>query len=689
MLSKKIIALIATILFIVGLNTASAQSSKKYWVYFSDKGPTVFSKGVLAKSSQAYQKALRIITPKALERRAKTRSTSSLIDYEDLPLYNPYVQQIKNIGGKLAQQVRFLNAASFYLTDEQRSAIAQIPFVSKISPVVILHGRNENTSIDQAVTSAAKVSTLSYGSSLNQDQMINVPLLHEMGITGKGVIVGMLDTGFRWRIHESLNTRTVLAEYDFIQHDSVTANESGDASNQDQHGTLTMSTLGGFKDGQLIGPAFDASFVLGKTEYIPVTDYRWEEDNWAAGIEWLETMGVDLVSSSLGYNTFVDSANYTFANGDFDGRTTISAQAAVRAARLGVLVCNAAGNEQQPGHLDEQTLLTPADADSIISVGAVTFSRQYAYFSSTGPTNDNRIKPDVVSPGVGIYCASTAGASSYFTVQGTSLATPLTAGSAALVLSARPELNPIQVRDAFRNTADTIDAVRFPTRPNNFTGWGLINAFNAALSFGPIFSNNPIMTVEGSNSVVVINVVSKFGIKPTSVILHYAAGASVTYTSIPMSLDSAFYFPTSGRYRVTIPSELTGTLIHFYIDAQDSSSYAYQSPAAVTGNVWQLYYGITDIQPVAEIPSGFVLHQNYPNPFNPVTTIQYELPSAQHVTLKVFNVLGEEVALLVDAAETPGHKTVSFDASSLASGVYFYRLVTPSFSSVKKMMLLR
>src|SRR5262249_54096746 len=158
-------------------------------------------------------------------------------------------------------------------------------------------------------------------------------------------------------------------------------------------------------------------------------------------------------SSSLGYNDFdpqgPSPGDYTWANGDFNGRTSITAQAAVRAARLGIVVCDAMGNEGN-GDGIVGTMLTPADADSIISVGAVTLAKQLAGFSSTGPTNDGRTKPDVVSPGVGVYCASTAGPSSYFFQSGTSLATPLTAGSAALILSARPELTPVQVRDALR-----------------------------------------------------------------------------------------------------------------------------------------------------------------------------------------------------------------------------------------------
>ncbi len=674
---------------------AGPQSSKKYWVYFIDKGAATPAAGSLAKNSSLFQKALTIVQPRALLRRSKVLPGNNLLTAEDLPLNQKYIDDVTHAGGLLQQKSRWLNAASYLLTPDQVSIVAQFSFVKSVEPVAVLYGHKQPEEFNPSSASFSKTTSLDYGPSLNQNSMINVIPLHSIGITGRGVLVGMLDTGFRWRVHEALNTRHVIGEYDFIQHDTVTANQICDSttyrcdrSDQDAHGTATLSTLGGFMPGQLIGPAFDADFILSKTEYVQVDDSSWEEDNWAAGIEWEEANGVDVVSSSVGYNTFFDAPDYTWANGDFNGRTSITAKAAVRAAELGVTVCNAMGN-QGNGNGSIGTMLTPADADSIISVGAVSFSRVLTSFSSTGPTNDNRIKPEVVAPGLSVHCASTTSSSSYYNLSGTSLATPLTAGAAALILSARPELTPIQVRDALRTTADTVDAGRYPIRPNNFTGWGLVNAFNAALSFGPIFSNVPAMTVASSSSVVTIITVSKFGIRPNQVKLHYAVDPDTTFSTIAMSLDSSMFFPTSGQYKVTIPSQITGTLVKFYIDAQDSSNYSYRSPAAVTGKIWQLNYGVTGIGNTQDVPSGYTLSQNYPNPFNPNTTIRYTLAKTQFVILRIYNVLGQEVKTLVHEQQTPGLKNVEFNADGLPSGVYFYRLVTPSFAATKKMMLLR
>jgi hypothetical protein len=484
-------------------------------------------------------------------------------------------------------------------------------------------------------------------------------------------------------VHEALRSRTVASEHDFIFNDDTTADQEADIPGQDAHGTATMSVLGGYSPGKLVGPAFNASFILAKTEDTR-SETRIEEDNWAAAMEWMEAEGVDVASSSLGYDLFDDGTGYTWENGDFNGRTSVTAQSAARAARLGVVVCTAMGNEHN-GNGVIGTLLTPADADSILSVGAVTFARKLAAFSSTGPTNDGRTKPDVVAPGVGVYHAQVP--DFYLSSDGTSFSTPLTAGSAALLLSARPDLTPIQVRDALRNTATPVlDNTRFPTSPNNFTGWGLINAFNAALSFGPIFSNEPAIAAVNSRSVVSTKVVSKFGIRPETVLLYYALGNNAFFSSVGMSLDSGAFFPTSGKYSVSIPPQRLDTLVRFFIEARDSANNSFRSPAMpFISGMWQLHYGVSGVHIIS-----YELDQNFPNPFNSTTVIRFHVPRTEHVTLKVYNVLGEEIETLLDRVQDAGSNlSVSFSGNNLPSGVYFYRMTTPSFTSTNKMILIR
>jgi len=418
----------------------------------------------------------------------------------------------------------------------------------------------------------------------------------------------------------------------------------------------------------------------------------------------MESYGVDVVSSSLGYNDFDPQGpspeDYTWENGDFNGRTSITAKAAIRAARLGVVVCTAMGNEGN-GNGIIGTLLTPADADTIISVGAVTFNRVLWWLSSTGPTNDNRIKPEVVAPGAGVYHASVPGPNTYGSSSGTSLATPLAAGAAALLLSVRPELTPIQVRNALQSSADTIDVTDFPVRPNNFIGSGLVDAFNAALTFGPIFSNEPTVSVESNSSVVSIDVISKFGIKPDSVILLYAVGSENTFSPVTMQLSESNTFPTSGKYRTTIPQYALGASVRCYITAYDSAGNFYSSPPSITGKQWHFNYGIPGLEQTPHESNNYVLNQNYPNPFHSipsqpagllpgsVTVIPFELIKEERVTINVYNLLGQEIATLANGLYAKGPHSVVWNASDYPSGVYFYRLSTPSFTATKKMIYTR
>ncbi len=449
---------------------------------------------------------------------------------------------------------------------------------------------------------------------------------------------------------------------------------------QDSHGTGTMSLVGAYKEGQLVSPAYNASFILGKTEYVP-TETHVEEDNWAAAIEWMENAGVDVVSSSLGYNTFDSGVNYVWANGDMNGRTAIVSKAAVLAARRGVVVVNAMGNEYQTS---PPSITAPADADSIISVGAVTASGFLAGFSSNGPTSDGRMKPDVMAHGVGTYWATTGGKSTYSGgSQGTSLATPLVAGVAAMILSAHPELTPIQVRDALRNTASNA------AKPNNDIGWGIINAYQAVLYNGMTMSTDPEITfTKDSNYLVGMFVVSKSVIKKDSVRLYYTLNNGSTFIPVPMTLTDIVDSATnSGRYAVTVP--FSGITPRFYVRAVDAGNISRTNPVNAPTELYDAKTGTTGVPKTNPVPAEFTLLQNYPNPFNPSTLISFDVPRAGIISLKVYDVLGKTVATLVNGETSFGRHTVQFNAAGLASGVYFYRLQSGDFAQTKRMMLLK
>jgi hypothetical protein len=542
----------------------------------------------------------------------------------------------------------------------------------------------ENATIGPRRSSLQKAEVLNYGFSSEQDSVINVQPVHALEIIGTGVLIGMLDTGFRWKIHEALRNIRVIAEYDFISHDSVTANQANDPAGQDSHGTSTLSTVGGFMPGQLIGPAYGASFILGKTEYVP-TETQIEEDNWVAGIEWMESKGVDVVSSSLGYTTFDDGSGYKYSRGDFNGRTAVTTKAAVMAARKGVVVVNSMGN----GGNTVGSIIAPADADSIISAGAVNYSGVLASFSSSGPTNDGRIKPDVVGPGVSIYVASTSGSNGYGRASGTSFSCPLTSGVAALVLSAHPEFTPIQVRDALRNTASRA------ATPDNLYGWGLINARVAVLSRGLVFSNLPHLFYNDSLNIVVTYAASNTGVDNLGMRLQYSLDRGRTFTSLQMSPTDA-----PSQFLAVIPKQQLGTLVHYYIGGVDQGGIRRANPYNFPDSLFSFRYGDGDTSRLTStpipitIPVSFFLYQNYPNPFNPSTTIQFYSPQFADGEVAIFNTLAEKIKTVFSGRVHQGNNFARWDGRDeqgkrVASGVYFYRLRTQTFSETKRMLLIK
>jgi subtilisin family serine protease len=670
----------------------SQEQPRKCWIYFRDKDETILrtvvANGTVHEIFQATG-----ITERALKRRSKMLPYARLVTAEDLPVSQLYIEQLQLNGISIINTSRWFNAVTAMLTADQGRRISALPFVDHIELVrTFVRKELPLQTMPLKKESALQTQNLhDYGPSLAQVTQIDVVAVHNLRITGRGILVGMLDSGFRWRVPESEMNMDVIKEYDFIQHDSITANQPGntpiDEADQDEHGTLTLSLVGGYKEGELVSPAFGSSFILAKTEYVP-TETNIEEDNWVAGIEWEEQNGVDVVSSSLGYSQFdsldaYGNVQHQYTPADMNGHTATTTKAAVIAARLGVVVVSAMGNE---GGDSWHIMTSPADADSILSVGAVDISGMYAYFSSVGPTADGRTKPDVVADGVGDYCALRA-LSSYSTgFQGTSLSTPLVAGAAALILSAHPQLTPIQVRDALRNTASNASS------PNDSIGWGVIDTYKALLYNGLALSTDPEITLageDGSTSIVAC-AASNALIRKDSIKLFYSTNGGTTFSTTPMVLTNIIDSSSnSGSYTGTIPQQLTGTKVEFYISAVDTTNKPRTAPYGAPQNLFNFYYGLLTNVKITPLPSMFELYQNYPNPFNPTTSISYQLPANTLVTLKVYDVLGRLVRTLVNDLQTAGTHSVTFDAGGLSSGVYFYHLKSGSFSAVKKLVLLK
>ncbi len=399
------------------------------------------------------------LSSKCVGRRLRT-GAAPLIDVHDYPPSVPATREILATGARLRTISRYLGAVSVDASGDELCRLERISFVRRLECVASGHRREP----PPPGPIAPAPSSLDYGASEPFLDQIEITGLHDLGLTGRNVLVGMLDTGY-YRRHAALESVAVVDEWDFIHDDGCTENEDEeDAPNQHNHGTYTLSVMSAWDPGRMIGGAYGASYILAKTEDI-ASETPVEEDYWVEGLEWVEGHGADVVSSSLGYIAWYEYA-------DLDGATAVTTQAARIAARKGVIVCNSVGNAGSQG---AGSLSAPADADSILAVGAVSLSGARASFSSMGPTYDGRIKPDVMACGVSVVAAVAGTDSSYTSVNGTSLSTPLVACAAALLVEAHPDWTPGEVIAALRQSATRAAA------PDNEYGWGVVRALQAHL----------------------------------------------------------------------------------------------------------------------------------------------------------------------------------------------------------------
>jgi subtilisin family serine protease len=424
------------------------------WVFFADKGVQSASAGRAT------------LTPRALSRRALRGEVT--LSPEDVPLVPTYVDAVRAGVLRLRNTSRWFNAVSVEATPDQLAALAELPFVSRLERVRRWRGQPEPVASASTVRAqSTSAHLLDYGTSLGQLEQIRVPELHDLGADGAGVVVALLDSGFDTLGHESLAQLRIVATHDFVNGDDDVAD--GDVG-EGSHGTATLSTIGGFQPGQLIGPAYGAFYLLAKTENTE-SETPVEEDNWAAAAEWAESQGADVISSSLGYVDF-DPPFTGYTPAQLDGRTAISTRAAELAAERGVVVVVSVGNSGL-GAAGQGTIGAPADGAQVIAAGAVDALGVRASFSSVGPTADGRIKPDVAAQGVGVKVALADTVNGYRFANGTSFACPLVAGAAALVIQHHQDYTPAQVAEALRRTASQA------ARPDTLLGHGIVDTLAA------------------------------------------------------------------------------------------------------------------------------------------------------------------------------------------------------------------
>lgn len=485
-MKRSVVLSVGMIILLVGCFFANAQTERKLtsslkniivekgedttinaWIYFTDKSAQVESKLTAAETN---------LTPHALKRRLRNRGAGNLVDFKDIPVSQNYIDEVKATVQKIRHKSRWLNAVSVEANGRELTEIENFSFVKKID--VVREGKGvEPLQEEEVPTSSQQFHgvQLNYGPSFDQNNQINTIALHNLGYDGSGVLVCMLDAGFSNLQHEALTPLNILHTWDFVNGDSIVADEPGQMGSG-YHGTYTLSALAGYKEGQLIGPAYGADFILAKTENTD-WEHNIEEDHWVAGAEWADSLGADIISSSLGYRDF-DAGQISYTWQDMDGNTAVSTIGADIAASRGILVVNSAGNEG-PATPPQNSLIAPSDGDSVACIGAVSSSGSRASFSSMGPTADGRIKPDIMARGVSVVSASSYNPTGYTGVSGTSLSCPLVAGAAALVLQANPGWTNMEILEALKNTADNASS------PDNSYGWGVIDAYAAAFYSPP------------------------------------------------------------------------------------------------------------------------------------------------------------------------------------------------------------
>ncbi len=439
----------------------------KVWVLFADKGFSTASDQ--RRAIDQYQSQMSNRAKHRRELRAHLRRP----DFTDLPIESRYIEAVLQLGGKLRSKSRWLNGVGLEATTQEIREIARLSFVRTVDPIhqhTMFFEVPTSDSFSPSAPSFAKV--LDYGNAKTQITQIQADFLHQENFFGENIVIGLLDTGFNLE-HTALERVDVIAQHDFINDDVNTADEvDQDDPDQDNHGSVVLGILAGDAPGQLIGVAPRARYLLGKTESVSqngvVFERQIEEDWWVEGLEWLEEMGADVVSSSLGYFDW-----YRFA--DLDGKTSKVTIAANLAVQKGMPVVIAAGNLGAQPISDAFGLpgriTPPADGFDVLAIGAVDRDGQVLPFSSRGPTFDGRIKPDLMAMGAGVTSINTTTREGFSSDHlGTSSATPLAAGAVALLMEAFPFATVQDIVNTLRMTASQSD------KPDNIAGYGVIRA---------------------------------------------------------------------------------------------------------------------------------------------------------------------------------------------------------------------
>jgi len=439
---------IFTILLLIFVTSTYAQEDA--WVYFTDK-PNV---------SASIANPISILSQKAIDRK---QNHNIAIDERDVPVNEAYISDLKlQTGITVLAKSKWFNAVHVRGLEVDINALNNLTFVDDIDFA------NNNLDLDSRASNQQDVINIedetiafTYGNTQNQVEMIAVDQLHLDDFTGEGITIAVMDSGFPnvntmgafQRLRENGD---LLNGYDFVDRTS----EIYDYTSSN-HGTQVLSTMAGFVQDNFVGTAPDASYYLFRTEDAS-SENPVEESYWVEAAERADSLGVDMINTSLGYTTY-DNSNYSYSPSDMNGQTTYISKGASIAAEKGILVVVSAGNS---GAVDWQTLGSPADSPDVLSIGGVDADGVYVSFSSQGSNaQDSYQKPDVVARAGNAFVINEF--NSVIQSNGTSFSSPIVCGGIAALWQAIPEASPTEVKNYVRQSASQFNA------PDNFLGYGI------------------------------------------------------------------------------------------------------------------------------------------------------------------------------------------------------------------------
>lgn len=419
----------------------------KYRITLKDKEATTYS----------LRRPEKFLSKKAIERRKRQRLA---IDSTDLPVCKKYVDEIRKTGVHILVKGKWDNFVTVSCNDTTLiDKIAALPFVRSTERVWKSSQQKKATRRDTLINKPARSENL-YGPAFRQIEMSRANKLHEAGFKGNGMTIAVIDAGFHnVDTIEAMKNIRVLGTKDFV-------NPQADIFAESNHGMAVLSCMGMNQPNVMIGTAPEASYWLLRSED-EYSENLVEQDYWAAALEFADSVGVDVVNTSLGYYTFDDpTKNYRYR--DLDGHFALMSRQAAKAADKGMIVVCSAGNS---GSGSWKKITPPGDAENVLTVGAIDKRGTLAPFSSIGNTADKRVKPDVVAVGLAADVMGTDG--NLRRANGTSFASPIMCGMVACLWQACPELTAKEVIELVRQSGDRADF------PDNIYGYGIPDMWKA------------------------------------------------------------------------------------------------------------------------------------------------------------------------------------------------------------------